>query len=144
MAQSSNDKYLERFVEAQQAEYNIALNEIKNGKKETHWMWYIFPQVLGLGFTSVSMEYGIKDLDEAAAYLNHPVLGPRLIEISNVLLTLDTDNAREIFGGSDAVKLRSSMTLFSLVPNADKVFELVLEKFFKGRKDEKTLQLLGI
>lgn len=144
MAQSSNDKYLERFVEAQQAEYNIALNEIKNGKKETHWMWYIFPQVLGLGFTSVSMEYGIKDLDEAAAYLNHPVLGPRLIEISNVLLTLDTDNAREIFGGSDAVKLRSSMTLFSLVPNADKVFELVLDKFFKGRKDEKTLQLLGI
>lgn len=144
MAQSSNDKYLERFVEAQQAEYNIALNEIKNGKKETHWMWYIFPQVLGLGFTSVSMEYGIKDLDEAAAYLNHPVLGPRLIEISNVLLTLDTDNAREIFGGSDAVKLRSSMTLFSLVPNADKVFELVLEKFFKGKKDEKTLQLLGI
>jgi len=144
MAQSSNDKYLERFVEAQQAEYNIALNEIKNGKKETHWMWYIFPQVLGLGFTSVSMEYGIKDLDEAAAYLNHPVLGPRLIEISNVLLTLDTDNAREIFGGSDAVKLRSSMTLFSLVPDADKVFELVLDKFFKGRKDEKTLQLLGI
>ena len=144
MAQSSNDKYLERFVEAQQAEYNIALNEIKNGKKETHWMWYIFPQVLGLGFTSVSMEYGIKDLDEAAAYLDHPVLGPRLIEISNVLLTLDTDNAREIFGGSDAVKLRSSMTLFSLVPNADKVFELVLEKFFKGKKDEKTLQLLGI
>jgi len=144
MAQSSNDKYLERFVEAQQTEYNIALNEIKNGKKETHWMWYIFPQVLGLGFTSVSMEYGIKDLDEAAAYLNHPVLGPRLIEISNVLLTLDTGNAREIFGGSDAVKLRSSMTLFSLVPNADKVFELVLDKFFKGRKDEKTLQLLGI
>ncbi len=144
MAQSSNDKYLERFVEAQQAEYNIALNEIKNGKKETHWMWYIFPQVLGLGFTSVSMEYGIKDLDEAAAYLSHPVLGPRLIEISNVLLTLDTDNAREIFGGSDAVKLRSSMTLFSLVPNADKVFGLVLDKFFKGRKDEKTLQLLGI
>jgi uncharacterized protein (DUF1810 family) len=144
MAQSSNDKYLERFVEAQQAEYNIALNEIKNSKKQTHWMWYIFPQVLGLGFTSVSMEYGIKDLDEAAAYLSHPVLGPRLIEISNVLLTLDTDNAREIFGGSDAVKLRSSMTLFSLVPNADKVFELVLEKFFKGKKDEKTLQLLGI
>ena len=144
MAQSSNDKYLERFVEAQQAEYNIALNEIKNGKKETHWMWYIFPQVLGLGFTSVSMEYGIKDLDEAAAYLNHPVLGWRLVEISNVLLTLETNNAREIFGGSDAVKLRSSMTLFSLVPNADKVFELVLDKFFKGRKDEKTLQLLGI
>ncbi|SFQ17791.1 DUF1810 domain-containing protein [Parafilimonas terrae] len=145
MAQSSNDTYnLERFVEAQEAEYNIALNEIKNGKKETHWMWYIFPQVLGLGFTSVSMEYGIKDMDEAAAYLNHPVLGLRLVEISNVLLTLDTNNAREIFGGSDAVKLRSSMTLFSLVPNADKVFQLVLDKFFNGKKDEKTLQLLGL
>ena len=144
MAQSSNDKYLERFVEAQQAEYNIALNEIKNGKKETHWMWYIFPQVLGLGFTSVSMEYGIKDLDEAAAYLNHPVLGWRLVEISNVLLTLETNNAREIFGGSDAVKLRSSMTLFSLAPNADKVFQFVLDKFFNGKKDEKTLQLLGV
>ena len=145
MAQSSNDTYnLERFVEAQEAEYNIALNEIKNGKKETHWMWYIFPQVLGLGFTSVSMEYGIKDMDEATAYLNHPVLGLRLVEISNVLLTLDTNNAREIFGGSDAVKLRSSMTLFSLVPNADKVFQLVLDKFFNGKKDEKTLQLLGL
>lgn len=145
MAQSTGDNYnLQRFVEAQEAEYSLALNEIKNGKKETHWMWYIFPQVLGLGFTSVSMEYGIKDLDEATAYLHHPVLGPRLIEISNVLLTHDTDNAREIFGGSDAVKLRSSMTLFSLVPEADKVFQLVLDKFFKGRKDEKTLQLLGI
>ncbi|MFT4156029.1 DUF1810 domain-containing protein [Parafilimonas sp.] len=145
MAQSANDKYnLERFVEAQETEYSIALNEIKNGKKETHWMWFIFPQVLGLGFTSTSMFYGIKDLDEATAYLYHPVLGWRLIEISNVLLTLNTNNVREIFGSSDAVKLRSSMTLFAAVPGADKVFQLVLDRFFGGKPDEKTLQLLGI
>jgi uncharacterized protein (DUF1810 family) len=139
-----SDKYnLERFIEAQQNDYATALAEIKNGRKESHWMWYIFPQVLGLGYTSTSMEYAIQDLDEATAYLNHPVLGKRLTEISNALLTLETNDADKIFGGTDSLKLRSSMTLFSIVPDADVVFQKVLDKFFNGAKDDKTLQLLN-
>ena len=139
-----NDNYnLERFLEAQQNDYTTALSEIKNGKKRSHWMWYIFPQVLGLGFTSVSMQYGIKDLNEATAYLSNEILGKRLIEISNALLAIDIDDANKIFGRTDSMKLRSSMTLFSLVPNADNVFQKVLDKFFDGKKDEKTLQLLN-
>ena len=133
----------EKFIEAQQGDYAIALAEIKAGRKQSHWMWYIFPQVLGLGYTSTSIQYAIKDLDEATAYLNHEVLGKRLIEISNAALVLETNDAKEIFGSTDSMKLRSSMTLFSLVPNADKVFQLVLDKFFNGRKDERTIQLLN-
>ncbi len=106
-------------------------------------MWYVFPQVLGLGYTSTSITYGISNLDEAAAYLNHEVLGKRLVEISNALLTLETDDAHKVFGNPDNMKLRSSMTLFSLVPGADKVFQEVLDKFFNGKKDERTLQLLN-
>ena len=139
----SNDYNLERFVDAQRTDYSIALAEIKGGKKKSHWMWYIFPQVLGLGYTSTSISYGIKNLDEATAYLNHPVLGQRLVEISNALLALETNDAKKIFGSPDHMKLRSSMTLFSLVPDAGKVFQAVLDKFFDGKKDEKTLQLLN-
>ena len=135
---------LERFVEAQRSDYATALSEIKNGRKQSHWMWYIFPQVLGLGYTSTSMTYSIKDLDEAAAYLLHPVLGNRLVEIYNALLQLETSDAHHVFGSPDNMKLRSSMTLFSLVPGADKVFQAVLDKFFDGKQDEKTLQLLNI
>jgi uncharacterized protein (DUF1810 family) len=140
-----NDSYdLKRFIEAQQTEYAVALDEIKHGEKQSHWMWFIFPQVLGLGYTSTSMLYGIKDLDEAAAYLNNEILGKRLVEISNALLDLETDDARQVFGGTDAMKLRSSMTLFSLVPGADKAFQLVLDKFFNSKQDDKSLQLLGL
>jgi uncharacterized protein (DUF1810 family) len=139
-----SDNYnLERFIEAQQNDYATAISEINSGKKRSHWMWYIFPQVLGLGFTSVSMQYGIKDLNEATAYLSNEILGKRLIEISNELLALETDDANKIFGRTDSMKLRSSMTLFSLAPNADNVFQKVLDKFFDGKKDEKTLQLLN-
>jgi len=137
-----NDYNLERFIDAQRTDYAVALAEIKSGKKESHWMWYIFPQILGLGYTSVSILYAIKDIKEATAYLNHEILGTRLIEISNALLQLETDDARKIFGSPDNMKLRSSMTLFSLVPGADKVFQAVLDKFFNGKKDERTLQLL--
>lgn len=145
MAKPTNDKYnLKRFIEAQETDYPIALEEVKQGKKQSHWMWYIFPQVMGLGYTGTSITYGIKDLDEASAYLNNEILGPRLIEISNVLLMLETNEANKIFGGTDSMKLRSSMTLFSLVAGADKVFQLVLDKFFKGEKDGKTLQLLNM
>ena len=139
----SRDYNLERFVEAQQSDYAIALSEIKAGRKQSHWMWYVFPQVLGLGYTSTSITYGISNLDEAAAYLDHEILGKRLIEISNALLMLETNDAHKVFGSPDNMKLRSSMTLFSLVPGADKVFEEVLDKFFNGRKDERTLQLLN-
>ena len=143
MAHTATDKYnLQRFIEAQQTEYATALAEIKQGRKQGHWMWFIFPQALGLGYTSTSILYSIKDLDEAAAYLNHEVLGKRLVEISNALLTLDTSDAGKVFGSSDNMKLRSSMTLFSLVPGADKVFQSVLDKFFNGGKDEMTLELL--
>lgn len=138
------DYNLERFLDAQKNDYATALSEIKNGKKESHWMWYIFPQAMGLGYTSTSIHYSIKDLDEAKAYLDHPVLGKRLIEITNAALALETNDARQVFGSPDNLKLKSSMTLFSLVPDADKVFEKVLDKFFEGKKDEKTLQLLGV
>lgn len=138
----NNNYNLERFLDAQHTDYAVALSEIKNGRKQSHWMWYIFPQVLGLGYTSTSIQYAIKDLDEATAYLNHEVLGKRLIEISNALLALETNDAQKVFGSPDNMKLRSSITLFSLVPGADKVFESVLDKFFDGRKDDRTLQLL--
>jgi uncharacterized protein (DUF1810 family) len=138
-----NDYNLERFIDAQRTDYAIALTEIKRGKKESHWMWYIFPQLLGLGYTSVSILYAIKDIKEATAYLNHEILGKRLIEISNALLQLETNDASKVFGSPDNMKLRSSMTLFSLVPGADKVFQAVLDKFFNGKKDERTLQLLN-
>ena len=135
---------LERFLDAQETDYAIALSEIKNGKKESHWMWYSFQQVLGLGYTSTSILYAIKDLNEATAYLNHEILGNRLIGISNALLALETNDARKVFGSPDHMKLRSSMTLFSLVPGAENVFQLVLDKFFKGKKDEETLHLLNV
>ncbi|HYJ63317.1 MAG TPA: DUF1810 domain-containing protein [Parafilimonas sp.] len=140
----NNTYNLERFIKAQEQDYAIALSEIKNGRKESHWMWYIFPQALGLGYTSTSIQYGIKDLGEAKAYLDNNILGKRLIEISNALLALPTNNAKEIFGDTDSMKLRSSMTLFSLVPGTDDVFQLVLDKFFNGKRDDQTLQLLHI
>ena len=138
----SNNYDLERFIEAQRSEYATALSEIKHGRKQSHWMWYIFPQLLGLGYTSTSIMYSIKDLDEAAAYLNHEILGKRLIEISNALLALETNDAHKVFGSPDDIKLRSSMTLFTIVPGADNVFQQVLDKFFNGKKDDRTLQLL--
>lgn len=134
---------LNRFVEAQEYSYARALQEIKNGRKTSHWMWYIFPQFKGLGFSAMANKYGIESLQEAAAYLKHPVLGPRLIEISKALLMLETNDAYAVFGSPDNMKLKSSMTLFSLVDGADGVFEAVLQKFFAGRKDDKTLRLCG-
>jgi len=133
---------LNRFIEAQQEDYDIALREIKEGRKRSHWMWYIFPQLNGLGFSAMSKKYGIKDLKEAEAYLKHSVLGPRLVEISRELLKLPGQNATQIFGSPDDMKLHSSMTLFSCVPGADVVFDEVLRKYFEGCKDRQTLSLL--
>lgn len=133
---------LERFITAQKSIYQTVLSELNAGKKQSDWMWYIFPQIQGLGFTDTSKKYAIDDLDEANEYLQHRVLGPRLILLSQVLLGLETTDAHKIFGSPDDLKLKSSMTLFSQVPNTDPVFELVLQKFFNGLKDHITLKIL--
>ncbi len=134
---------LQRFIEAQKTDYQTAFAEIKNGRKRSHWMWYIFPQIKGLGFSQTSLFYAIKNIQEAEVYLNHPVLGDRLVAICKELLKLNGTNATYIFGSPDDVKLKSSMTLFAAVPNADPVFDMVLQKFFNGEKDAKTLQIIA-
>jgi len=138
----SKENNLNRFIDAQERDYQTALTEIRNGRKRSHWMWYIFPQVQGLGFSETSRFYAVKDLDEAEAFLQHPILGSRLIDICNALLGLESNNANQIFGSPDDLKLKSCMTLFAALSNTDPVFRLVLDKFFNGRKDQKTLQLI--
>lgn len=133
---------LQRFIDAQRSDYETALSEIIRGRKQSHWMWYIFPQIQGLGFSATSKLYAIRNLQEAQEYLNHPLLGKRLKEITDALINLPSTNAHEIFGSPDDVKLKSSMTLFASLPNADPVFESALKKFFKGEKDAKTLSLI--
>lgn len=137
-----NDNNLQRFLAAQLRDYETALAEMKAGRKQNHWMWYIFPQVQGLGFSETSKYYAIKNSEEAAAYLSHPVLGQRLREICAALLRLETSDAHQIFGSPDDVKLKSSMTLFATVAEENSVFQQVLNKYFEGRKDERTLALL--
>lgn len=132
---------LERFLDAQRHVYDTALEEIKGGRKKSHWMWYIFPQLRGLGHSETAWYYGIKDGGEAKDYLGHPVLGARLEEISAALLSLDTDDAESIFGWIDALKLRSSMTLFDWAEQ-DGVYARVLEKFYDGQRDTETLKRL--
>ena len=134
---------LQRFLDAQATDYSQALTELRAGRKRSHWMWYIFPQIHGLGFSSISQHYAIQDASEAAAYVQHPVLGARLVEIAQALLGLAVSNATSIMGSPDDLKLRSSMTLFGAVPGASPVFQQVLDKFFGGAPDAKTLQLLG-
>ena len=134
---------LVRFVKAQQDDYARALHEIQTGRKRSHWMWYIFPQLCGLGFSSTAQYYGIGDLAEARAYMAHPVLGPRLLEISRALLDLDTSDPGAVMGYPDDLKLRSCMTLFELAAPEQPVFARVLEKYYDGRRDARTLELLG-
>lgn len=136
-------KDLTRFLDAQDTAYQQALAEIQAGRKRSHWMWFIFPQIQGLGFSQISKHYAIHDLAEATDYARHPVLGGRLVEISTALLGLASSDANRIFGDPDDLKLKSSMTLFAAVPGANSVFEAVLAKFFRGSRDAKTLQLLG-
>jgi len=133
---------LSRFLDAQNQLYLKALSEIRNGSKESHWMWFIFPQLKGLGASETAKFYAIQDLGEATAYLSHPVLGKHLIEIAQALLDIEGKTANEIFGSPDDMKLRSSMTLFANVPNAHAVFERVIDKYFNGLQDERSLQLL--
>jgi uncharacterized protein (DUF1810 family) len=133
---------LNRFLAAQERDYSTALAEIRRGRKRSHWMWYIFPQIQGLGHSSTAQFYAIRDLQEATAYLAHETLGRRLVEISKALLSLPTSDPTEIFGSPDDLKLRSSITLFSGVPGSDPVFSQVLDKFFGGQKDNKTVSIL--
>lgn len=133
---------LSRFLDAQETDYNRALAEIKNGRKQSHWMWYIFPQISGLGFSETARFYAIDDLEEARLYLDHPVLGKRLIDISRALLQIEGKTANQILGSPDDLKLRSSMTLFSLLENADPVFQTVLDKYFAGLADQRTVALV--
>lgn len=135
---------ISRFTKAHQSDYHRALSEIKNGKKESHWMWYIFPQIKGLGCSSMSEYYGIQDLDEAKAYLADPILGKHLIEICNALLSLDTNDATEVMGRPDDRKLKSSMTLFDTATESLDVFQMVLDKYYHGKKDDRTLKILGV
>ncbi len=130
---------LERFIKAQEMDYDTALSEIKNGHKRSHWMWYIFPQIQGLGHSEMSRYYAIKDKEEARAYMEHPVLGARLMEISEALMKLRTNDISGVMAYPDDRKLRSSMTLFSLVSN-EPVFQNVLDKFFSGERDKFTLE----
>lgn len=139
------DKYkLTRFLDAQNQVYLNALSEIRKGRKQTHWMWFIFPQLKGLGKSSTANHYGITGLSEASAYLQHPVLGKHLIQISNLLLELQGKTASDIFSSPDDMKLHSSMTLFSLVEGTDQVFKEVLDKYFDGKQDDRTLSILQI
>lgn len=139
-----NDPYnLERFVEAQRGAYEQACAELRGGRKTGHWMWFIFPQIAGLGMSAASQRYAIWSLDEAKAYLAHAVLGARLREIGGIVLGVEGRTAEEIYGWPDDAKLRSSMTLFAVASGDERVFVDVLEKYFGGVRDERTVELVG-
>lgn len=133
---------LSRFVAAQQKNYQRALTEIKAGRKTSHWMWYVFPQIRGLGRSAMSQLYAIQSLDEAKAFLAHPYLEKNLLEICQALLDLDACDPRIVFGRPDDMKLKSSMTLFACASEADHIFLAVLDKYFNGRQDQRTLKII--
>jgi len=133
---------LQRFLKAQEGVYNTALAEIRSGRKRSHWIWYIFPQIQGLGFSPTAQRYAIKDLGEAKAYMQDPVLKERLLEISSALLELSSSDPTAVMGYPDDLKLRSSMTLFMQAAPEEPVFKKVLDKYFGGRPDGKTVEIL--
>jgi uncharacterized protein (DUF1810 family) len=134
---------LERFITAQDEVYQTVLSELRSGHKKTHWMWFIFPQVAGLGTSEISRKYAIKSADEAAAYLAHPVLGPRLRACTNLVLASADSSIREIFDSPDDLKFHSCMTLFADVAPDEALFQACLDKFFDGRADTATLENLA-
>jgi len=143
-ANGADDLYdLERFVQAQDEVYAQALAEIKSGRKRSHWMWFIFPQFEGLGSSSTSRRYSIKNLAEARAYLAHRVLGPRLVECTEAALLVQGLSAVQIFGSPDDMKLRSSATLFALVSSERSVFHRLIDKYFEGKHDDRTLRVIA-
>ena len=131
---------LDRFLDAQRGDYAAALAEVRRGRKTSHWMWYIFPQIAGLGQSSTARDYSIRDLEEAREYYAHPVLGQRLREISGALLDLRGSDPVAVFGGIDSMKLKSSMTLFAVAAPDDPVFQQVLDKYYGGEQDALTLR----
>ncbi len=135
---------LNRFLQAQKDDYPRALSEIRSGRKRSHWMWYIFPQYEGLGFSPTARFYSIKSVAEAGAYLNHPVLGQRLTECFEAALGVEEKSAHEIFGSPDDMKLKSCATLFAYLSPPGSVFERLLDKYFQGECDRSTLRLLGV
>ena len=135
---------LDRFLDAQRGDYAAALAEVRRGRKTSHWMWYIFPQIAGLGQSSTARYYSIRDLEEAREYYAHPVLGQRLREISGALLVLRGSDPVAVFGGIDSMKLKSSMTLFAVAAPDDPLFQQVLDKYYAGEQDALTLRILGL
>ncbi|MDP1667006.1 MAG: DUF1810 domain-containing protein [Methylobacter sp.] len=142
MINASDNIDLSRFTSAQESIYDSVLAELKSRRKRTHWMWYIFPQIDGLGHSSTSKHYAIKNLEEARQYLNHPVLGKRLLECAEAVFSVEGRSISEIFGYPDNLKLKSSMTLFACVADPYSVFPRILDKYFNGERDALTLQLL--
>lgn len=136
-----DDYNISRFIDAQEGIYPIALQELQGGRKRSHWMWYIFPQLKGLGHSYNSKFYGISGTEEASEYLEDQILGQRLREVSNAILNLPTDDAVEVFGGIDSRKLMSSMTLFDLVSPND-IFARVLDKYFNGQRDNLSVNII--
>lgn len=134
---------LDRFIQAQERDYDLALAEIEGGRKQSHWMWYVFPQLAGLGVSSISKHYAIKSRAEAQAYLRHPVLGPRLVESTTSTLALEGRTASEVFGSPDDLKLQSCATLFAAVSPPGSVFHQLIDKYFGGEHDERTLEWLA-
>ena len=133
---------LERFVQAQAPVYGTVVAELRAGHKRTHWMWFIFPQIAGLGHSEMARRYALRDGDEAAAYLAHPVLGPRLRECASIVAALEGRTAEQIFGHPDTLKFRSSMTLFADVAPDEAVFQACIDKYFDGEPDDETLARL--
>ena len=135
--------YLDRFISAQEQVYTTALKELQNGRKETHWMWYIFPQIVGLGQSEISKYYAIKDINEAKAYLEHSVLRNRLDECLNAILSCKTNNTVRIFGEIDSLKFHSSLTLFILADPENELFKETLEKYYQGITDFETENIIA-
>ena len=133
---------IDRFLKAQENTYDEALSEIREGHKRSHWIWFIFPQIQGLGFSAISQEYAIKDLEEAREYLNNPLLKARLLEISKALIDLPEFDSTKVMGYPDDLKLCSSMTLFHVADPEEPVFKLVLDKYFDGKIDKNTIRIL--
>ena len=133
---------LQRFVDAQRSTYDQALAELRAGQKRTHWMWFVFPQIAGLGHSGMAQRFALADLDEARAYVAHPVLGPRLVECARALTDLDVDDPVQVMGSIDAQKLRSSMTLFARAAPDEPVFRQVLDHYFAGTEDDATTSRL--
>lgn len=133
---------LDRFIKAQEQDYETALKEIRQGRKRSHWIWYIFPQIAGLGLSSISQYYAIASMEEAKAYMENAYLRGHLLEISKALLALDSSDPGRVMGYPDDLKLRSSMTLFAEAAPEEPVFQEVLDKYFDGEKDQRTLDIL--